>query len=374
MTETLIRMPDILVPDITPIEGTLLDVASIIEGITLANPDIGLFESFNCVTTDRRAKWPCPVTYLIPPVQAAAVGSTTGGTLAAGTYRFKVTAINAQGETLPSNEQSATTTGTTGKVTLAWAAVTGATGYVIYATDGAVDSEKFLVQVGNVLGYVWTGAPAIGTADPPAANTATDLLIKTFDAPAWPSGNRFTVYAGVDCKMVDGPLQLKELQRVYEARESYGVERGLIESTLQGATDITPAGGAVTPMTGLGLLEGDAATKYAGVPTIHLPRSLGTPLFSFGALEKRGKAYYTAQGSKVASGGGYVASNVGPAGTSTPAGELWVYASGEVVVQRSELIAKDALNTNTNDNLDLVERIYITTVDCYKSAIRVKVA
>lgn len=376
MTSTMVRADLLEAPAITPLKGTLLDVATIVEGIKMAMPGVGQYESYNCITTDRRAEWPCPVEFLAPPVQAAANTATTGGTLPADTYSFTVTALNAQGETLESNEQSVTTTGTTSTATANWAAVTGATGYRVYATSGATGTEKLLVQVGAVTSYVWTGTPAIGTDDPPTVNTATDLLIKTFEAPAWPEGDRFAVYAGAECKKFGGggPQQLDALRTVFTAKESFGVERGLIESTLQGATDLTPAGGAVDPIVGLGILEGDAAVNYAGVPTIHLPRTLGTLLFTQTALVHDGNAYATEQGSKVASGGGYVASNVSPAGVAAPDGELWIYASGEVTVQRSVLKEVDALDRDTNDNLDLVERIYITTVDCYKSAVRVKVA
>lgn len=373
---TIVRPEALVAPAITPLKGTLLGLATVIDDITMQVPEVGLYESYNCVTTDRRAQWPCPVEFLAPPVQAAAATATTGGTLPADTYFFKVTALNAQGETLVSNEQFVTTTGTTSTATVNWAAVTGATGYRIYATSGATNTETLLIQVGAVTTYVWTGTPAIGVDAPPTVNSATDLLIKTFENPAWPTGDRFVVYAGAECKKFGGggAAQLAALSAVFTARESFGVERGLIESTLQGATDLTPSGGAVDPIVGIGILEGDAATKYAGVPTIHLPRTLGALLVRDMGLVVDGEHYFTAQGSKVASGGGYVASNVSPAGVAAPDGELWIYASGEVMVQRGKLKEVDTLDRGTNDNLDLVERIYITSVDCYKSAVRVKVA
>lgn len=92
---------------------------------------------------------------LNPPVQSATVPSGTGGTLAAGTYRYYITALNANGETTISNEQTATTTGTTSSVDVNWTAVTGATGYKIYRTgvDGAAGTQLLLTQVGLVTTY-----------------------------------------------------------------------------------------------------------------------------------------------------------------------------------------------------------------------------
>src|SRR5579871_1666182 len=66
------------------------------------------------------------------PTQTSPSTSTSGGTLAAATYYYKITALSLGGETTPSGEQSQVTTGSTSTVTVNWNAVTGATGYNIY--------------------------------------------------------------------------------------------------------------------------------------------------------------------------------------------------------------------------------------------------
>ena len=111
---------------------------------------------------------------LSPPVQSATTTATTGGTLAAGTYRYYVTAINANGETTVSNEQSQTTTGSTSTVTVTWAAVPTATGYKIYRTaaGGATGTQLLLATVGAVTTYIDTGTPVPSGAFP-TTNTAT---------------------------------------------------------------------------------------------------------------------------------------------------------------------------------------------------------
>jgi hypothetical protein len=92
-----------------------------------------------------------------PPTLNAPSTSTTGGTLAAGTYYYKVSAITPSGETLPSNEVSQVTTGTTSSNTLTWTSVSGATGYKIYRGTTA-GGESVYYTVGNVLTYTDTNA------------------------------------------------------------------------------------------------------------------------------------------------------------------------------------------------------------------------
>lgn len=363
-------------PGITPLSGTLLDVATLTEGIEWLEPE-GLYDSYNCLITDRAATWPCPEVFLAPPEDAQATTETVGGTLPADTYFFTVTALSPLGETTESNEATVTTTGATSTITVAWATVVGATGYRIYATSGAAGSETFLVEVDGALSsdYEWTGTPAIGTGEPPTENTAVEAPAKTFSPPEWLDGIRFAVYAGVSCKPYGYTSEqgLANAQRVFEAKESIGVEKALMETLLQGATDLTPAAGAVTPEVGLAILEGNAATTYAGVPTIHVPRSIGSILMTRTAIEAQAGKFYSMQGSKVASGGGYEATNLSPVGAAPAAGELWLYATGEVAVARGTVVAKDALNQTTNEDRVLVERPYVAAIDCYKAAVRVTV-
>src|SRR4029077_11889536 len=105
-----------------------------------------------------------------PPVQAVATTSTTGGTLAAATYFYVVTAFNFNGETLKSNERSIVTTGATSSNTVSWAAVPGAVGYKIYRGT-VTNTENVFYVVGNVLTFLDTGA--VNTAGtPPTVYTA----------------------------------------------------------------------------------------------------------------------------------------------------------------------------------------------------------
>jgi hypothetical protein len=117
---------------------------------------------------------------LAEPVQTALSTATTGGTITAGTYKYIVTAINALGETLSSNEQTIVTTGATSTVTVSWGAVTGATGYKLYktASGGATNTELLYKTVGVVVTDIDT-APGAPAGALPTANTALTSGIYT---------------------------------------------------------------------------------------------------------------------------------------------------------------------------------------------------
>lgn len=93
----------------------------------------------------------------------------TGGTMAAATYFYKVTATNFYGETLPSPASAGVVVAASGKVTLAWTAVTGASGYVVYRGASAGTVLKLATVTTN--SYVDTGAVTPAGAAPTANTT-----------------------------------------------------------------------------------------------------------------------------------------------------------------------------------------------------------
>lgn len=109
----------------------------------------------------------------LPEVVATSATPAAGGTLTAGTYKYYITALNANGETRVSNELTGTTSAGNLTITLLWGAVAGATGYKIYRTaaGGATGSELLLTTLGAVTTYndAAVGAPAGAF---PTTNTA----------------------------------------------------------------------------------------------------------------------------------------------------------------------------------------------------------
>jgi hypothetical protein len=134
------------------------------------------------------------VTLAAPNVSVAS--STTGGTFAAGTYFWVVTATDANGETTKSNEVNAALTGSTSSATLTWNQVDGATGYKIYRGTTTTNENKLITTIGSgsTLTYVDTGT-AGSTASPPGTNTAER------------SANTALALAPVQARIYQGELQ-----------------------------------------------------------------------------------------------------------------------------------------------------------------------
>jgi len=106
-----------------------------------------------------------------PAAPTATAGA--GGSLAAATYSYELTATNQNGETLPSAVSTATTVGANGSVALTWTAVAGATGYNVYGrVAGAL---ALLASLGNVTNWndTGTGAPNAAVTPPIVNSTQT---------------------------------------------------------------------------------------------------------------------------------------------------------------------------------------------------------
>lgn len=115
-----------------------------------------------------------------PPFGLVAAPVVGGGTFAAGTYFWEVTATTALGETTVSNEATATIA-LNGSCTLTWNKPNAVvTGYKVYRGTGA-GAENVLVTtlVGQATTFTDTNVGGAGT--PPVTNTATiqDTVIYT---------------------------------------------------------------------------------------------------------------------------------------------------------------------------------------------------
>lgn len=120
------------------------------------------------------------------PDAPTVVASATGGTLAAATYEYKVTAMSATGQTMPSAASTPTVVaaGTTNKLTVSWTAVEGARGYKLYGRI-AGGSFGLITTVGaRTLSYEDTGSvtPAVLVQPPAAAPVATkEFTVEVYD-------------------------------------------------------------------------------------------------------------------------------------------------------------------------------------------------
>lgn len=112
---------------------------------------------------------------------ATAVAAPAGGAFAAGTFFWKITAVNAAGETVGSAEVTATPA-LNGGVDLAWTASTGATGYRVYRSlaTGTYNDPAFVAAVsGQATATYRDLGLAINAGGLPTANTTTGLPVRT---------------------------------------------------------------------------------------------------------------------------------------------------------------------------------------------------
>lgn len=210
---------------------------------------------------------------------------------------------------------------------------------------------------------------------------------KVFTSVGWVPGFEFAVYGGAQCNAVglDKDDQKSEVKRVFERNEGRGVEQALrlnrFVATDPGADVEWDApddlGTAPSLVAAIGMLEGYAATQYAGVPTLHLPRAVITMAFGSGALVEKDGKFFTKAGSKVAAGGGY------DDDTAPISGTMAFYATGEVYVEQSELLdvqsyvlPGDGSGTGDGQNglthntvISLTERMYRVGIDCFAAKV-----
>lgn len=140
--------------------GTLIAAGT---QIATVQPDPAALEDPQVFTTDTSitlAVVPGPTNLVPTPLG-------TGGTIAAGTYYYVVTAVVPGGETIASNEVTAILSGATSKVTLNWTAVAGATAYKIYRGVTVAGEVLLASPAGTATSYIDTGAaPPGGTPAP----------------------------------------------------------------------------------------------------------------------------------------------------------------------------------------------------------------
>ena len=118
----------------------------------------------------------CPNTISKPFTVTATLGAAGQGGVWSqlGQYFWVVTAVNALGETIGSLEVSVNVDVATKRVTIAWAQVTGATGYRVYRsqTSGVYTTPALAAVVGGGSTLSWIdGGGGCSSGAPPAANT-----------------------------------------------------------------------------------------------------------------------------------------------------------------------------------------------------------
>lgn len=195
----------------------------------------------------------------------------------------------------------------------------------------------------------------------------------------------FIVIGTYECGAASRPLEdAEERARLHliageERAVEWALQTGLPgnEPNFQGATDLTPAGGAVAPVDGLAILESYLGSVHHSVGVIHSPRKLAAALSSrSGLLSRQGSHIETVLGTLVAFGGGYDIANVGPAGAAPAAGEAWLYATARPQIRRSDVTVypdeNQMLNRSSNQVNVIAMRAYVAGWDPVLAAVLVE--
>ena len=217
-----------------------------------------------------------------------------------------------------------------------------------------VDRQGDLLDVADVHeGLAWVQPQSMFTSwncvDVNAVDVcaADETPAKTFESPTLVNGAQFAVYLGGACKPLSSDVE-DDVSRVFDLRESRGVEKQFEVRILGSGTAVTPA--PVTTAHALAIMENALGDNYAGVGTIHMSPLLATLYLGEQLLVETGGKFYTKLGTKVVVGTGYTSNNL--------------YGTGDVTVYRSAKTLVPAPDMANNVTNVLAERSYVVVADC----------
>lgn len=193
-------------------------------------------------------------------------------------------------------------------------------------------------------------------------------LTKRFDPPSFSNGVMFNIQNGIRCKGFGFDRNDPRIKAAVDAMESEGASIGLHDAILVNGTDLTPAGGSVTPAQALGVLEGAGYAGYAGQPVIHVGPALASQWAAMQAISWTGSRLETHLGTPVAASVGNETKTAGKLDA-----DQWAFVTGHVVLLRSEAVLASDIDRATNEQTVLYERLYVAAVDCLVAKVKVKV-
>lgn len=141
---------------------------------------------------------------IAPPANPTAVPNVGGGTFGVGSYFYKITALNAAGESCASQEIGPIAVTLNGTISITAASVTGATSYRVYR-GGAKDGEGFYQTVAGAVFGTFVDTGTVGTAGTPPVPTWQDVpLLNSWDADFQEQVSEYDVFLQADPIEVNG--------------------------------------------------------------------------------------------------------------------------------------------------------------------------
>lgn len=204
----------------------------------------------------------------------------------------------------------------------------------------------------------------------------------------------FLVYASYDCPPV-GTLAkdaFEIAEKRLKIREARAVERtfwtGITEDGIQinpslafgnsecgsAPINLTAPAGPVGMIASMAVLESALGDCAPGTGVIHANYGVASFLAASFLIYQQGDAWYTVTGQRLAIGAGYPGS--GPANTDPAPGTTWIFATGPIIIYRSEPFLtperlKEAVDARLNSVQVYAERVYAVGWSCCLFAIQV---
>jgi hypothetical protein len=211
--------------------------------------------------------------------------------------------------------------------------------------------------------------------------TGTGPVQRTKDAwgVVWQAATPFVIYNAIQC----APVGMSDATVRANARLGWNehrlVERGFFLGEQGNRTALaTNATTALTPLEAsdpgldifeaLGVIESAAQNATNTQLVIHAPRALAAWASHERLVFRDGSQLVTPLGNLWAFGAGY--GYEGPDGTAHPE-QAWLYATGEMVIRRSQVVSNEVFSAPTNLALAVAERAVLVTAECTQVAAKV---
>lgn len=193
------------------------------------------------------------------------------------------------------------------------------------------------------------------------------------------SGRPFLLYDSAACYPQSGRTE-EELLRMARQNliggEQVRLEEKLWAQVRQDAIIVAPPAGATEweICLAVGTLDDLLAKTYGGIGVLHAPRWLIGPAKK--VHRRDGERMYDPADNHWSFGAGY--SRLGPpvdgdANNEALPGNVWIFATGPVVVRRSKIQSHSTFGIRDNERRAVAERSYVLTVECPALAVQVKI-
>lgn len=165
---------DPVLSSLTTADPANFDFSTVVNGSASANENLVLLYPKGPGSYSQNLRVAITSANLNPVVSGSVVGtvSSAGGILAAATYSYAITALNAYGETAATTlVDVVVSAGSTNSVKLDWDAVPGATGYKVYGRTPDLSDNVTLLAAVNSNTFTDTGALTPGDAEQPTTSS-----------------------------------------------------------------------------------------------------------------------------------------------------------------------------------------------------------